>query len=86
MSSTCCMHLYGPRVRWCDARICWPASGTRWLGEALGKVENQITSPKDALKELAAEINQAIRTNLERRSDLRKTYEKRMGKPYEGMK
>ena len=54
----------------------------RWLHERVGEVENELMGPEEAMKALAAEINQRIRLNLERRGDLQKKYEVLTGRPY----
>ena len=55
---------------------------SRWIGVYTEKVENKLLTPKDALMQLAAQINETIRLNLERRPDLQKLYTQRTGKPY----
>ncbi|BDI28993.1 hypothetical protein CCAX7_10440 [Capsulimonas corticalis] len=55
---------------------------SRWYGDYMGKVENQLMTPAQAMKALTAQINQQIRTNLERRPDLQKKYEQVTGKKY----
>ena len=55
---------------------------TRWIGEYVEKVENRIVTPAQATKLLSAQIDQQIRTNLERRPDLQKKYEQVTGKKY----
>jgi len=42
----------------------------RWLSERIGQVENKLVSPEEAMRSLAAEINEKIRQNIERRPDL----------------
>jgi ABC-type glycerol-3-phosphate transport system substrate-binding protein len=51
----------------------------RWLDEALSKVENRLASPEQVMRAMAAEINQRIRRNLERRTDLQRHFEKITG-------
>lgn len=55
---------------------------TRWIGVYTEKVENRLLTPKEAMQQLAAQIDDTIRTNLERRPDLQKLYTERTGKPY----
>ena len=55
---------------------------SRWIGEYVEKVENQLLTPPQALRALAAQINDQIQINLERRPDLQKLYEQRTGSPY----
>jgi multiple sugar transport system substrate-binding protein len=55
---------------------------SRWYTEYVQKVENRILTPPQAMKMLAAQIDQQIRTNLERRPDLQKKYEQVTGKQY----
>lgn len=43
----------------------------RWVIEMLGRVENRVVSPEEAARQLAAEINRAIRRNIEREPQLR---------------
>lgn len=59
-----------------------PQLSSRWLGEYIEKVENQILTPQQATKMLAAQVNRQIRINLERRPDLQKKFEERTGRPY----
>ncbi|MGH7214771.1 MAG: ABC transporter substrate-binding protein [Tepidisphaeraceae bacterium] len=54
----------------------------RWFQERIDAVENGITSPEDAMRSLATEVNQTIRINLERRPDLRRKYEQVTGKKW----
>jgi multiple sugar transport system substrate-binding protein len=54
----------------------------RWLKEHIEKVENNVMRPEDAMHALAAQINQLIRVNLERRPDLQRKYEQVTGRPY----
>lgn len=54
----------------------------RWFQETIDKVENQIVSPRDAMRQLASDIDETIRINLERRPDLQRRYERETGKPY----
>ena len=51
----------------------------RWVLETINKVENRLLPPDEAMRQLAAEINQRIRLNLQRRSDLRRRFEKLAG-------
>ena len=48
----------------------------------IGKIENRLVTPEEGMKALAAEINQRIRTNLERRDDLQRTFRQVTGRPY----
>ncbi|HEV2474809.1 MAG TPA: extracellular solute-binding protein, partial [Chthonomonadales bacterium] len=54
----------------------------RWLQEAIDKVENRLLSPAAAMKQLAAEINETIRLNLERGPDLQRRFEEATGRAY----
>ena len=54
----------------------------RWVTEMIGKIENRLVTPEEGMKALAAEINQRIRTNLERRDDLQRTFRQVTGRPY----
>lgn len=54
----------------------------RWVQECIGEIESRILEPEQAMRKLAAEINEAIRRNLERRPDLQRKYEKVTGRPY----
>ncbi len=45
-------------------------------------MENRLQTPEEAMRFLAAEINQAIRLNLERRPDLQQRYEAVTGRRY----
>jgi multiple sugar transport system substrate-binding protein len=60
----------------------------RWLTEAVDGVENQVkrdgveVGPEQTMRNLAHEIRQTIRRNLERRPDLQRKYEEVTGKPY----
>jgi multiple sugar transport system substrate-binding protein len=54
----------------------------RWLRERIDKVENKVLAPAEALRGLAAEIDERIRRNLERRSDLRRKFEKVTGRKW----
>jgi multiple sugar transport system substrate-binding protein len=54
----------------------------RWFRERIEKVENQQLAPDAAMRELAKEINQQIRINLERRPDLQRKYEQVTGRAY----
>jgi hypothetical protein len=54
----------------------------RWLGERVGEIENRLAGPEAAMKALAAEINQRIRLNLERKPHLREKYEERTGRKW----
>lgn len=44
----------------------------RWLDERVGKVENKLLTPADAMRGLAAEVDAEIARNLARRPDLAK--------------
>jgi len=46
----------------------------RWLTERLGQVENGLVGPEEAMKSLAAEVDERIRLNLIRRPDLREKF------------
>ncbi|MDX1931389.1 MAG: extracellular solute-binding protein [Capsulimonadales bacterium] len=59
-----------------------PALVARWTTEHVEKVENRLMTPEQSLKELAAQIELAIRIHLERRPDLRKKFEERTGRQY----
>ena len=54
----------------------------RWVSEIISKVENRLVTPEDGLRALAGEINQRIRRNLERRSDLQRKFEKVTGRKW----
>ena len=54
----------------------------RWFQERVEAIENKLQSPPDAMRSLAAEINQKIRHNLERRPDLQRKFEQVTGRPY----
>lgn len=43
----------------------------RWVIEMLGRVENRVVTPAEAARQLAAEVNRAIRRNIEREPQLR---------------
>ena len=51
-------------------------------GKTISKVENQLVSPEEGMRALAAEINQRIRRNLERRGDLRQKFRDATGKDW----
>ncbi len=55
---------------------------SRWISEYVAKAENQLLTPKQAMQQLASQIDQTIRLNLERRPDLQKQYERRTGQSY----
>ncbi len=55
---------------------------SRWIQETIEKVENRLLPPDQALRTLAAQIDERIRLNLERRPDLQKKYMQITGKPY----
>ena len=57
---------------------------TRWLQERIDAVENKLLTPEAAMKSLAGEINQNIRTNIARRPDLQRRYEEATGAKYTG--
>jgi multiple sugar transport system substrate-binding protein len=54
----------------------------RWVVETISKVENGLVAPPEAMRALAAEINQRIRRNLARRGDLRRKFAKVTGKAW----
>ncbi len=54
----------------------------RWLDETVQKVDNRLLPPREALRELAAQVNRQIRLNLERQPALQKLYEQRTGRAY----
>jgi multiple sugar transport system substrate-binding protein len=58
------------------------AEVSRWQGDYIGKVENNLMTPQQAMDALAEQINQQIRLNLERRPDLQKEFEEQTGKTY----
>jgi multiple sugar transport system substrate-binding protein len=58
------------------------AEVSRWQGDYIGKVENKLMTPQQALDALATQIDQQIRLNLERRPDLQKEFAEQTGKPY----
>jgi multiple sugar transport system substrate-binding protein len=51
------------------------AQTQRWLLETLGRIENHVVTPEQAARELAAEINRAIDTNIARDPRLRRRVE-----------
>jgi len=55
----------------------------RWLTERIEQVENQLVRPKEAFGELAQQINDRIKLNLQRRPDLRRKYEAVTGRQYQ---
>ena len=61
-----------------------PAVVSRWLLERIALVENQLATPEEAMTSLAGEVNRRIRTNLERRPDLRRKYKEVTGTDYVG--
>ena len=58
------------------------AEVSRWEGDYVGDVENNLMTPQQAMDKLAEQIDEQIRLNLERRPDLQKVYEQQTGKPY----
>lgn len=54
----------------------------RWLQEAINRVENNLQSPQEAMRELAAGVNARIRRNLERSANLREEYKAITGREY----
>jgi multiple sugar transport system substrate-binding protein len=55
---------------------------SRWIGDSVAEVENQLQTPAQALNALAAQIDQEIRLNLQRQPALQKLYEQRSGRSY----
>lgn len=55
---------------------------SRWTQEYVEKVENRLLTPPQAMRALAAQIDQQIRLNLERQPALQKLYAQRTGRPY----
>ena len=54
----------------------------RWFTEEIDKIENNIATPQQAMQSLTAQINSKIRTNLERRPDLQRSYQTITGHAY----
>jgi len=54
----------------------------RWVSEMISKVENRLISSPEAMRALAAEINQRVRRNLGRRPDLQRRFEKVTGRKW----
>jgi multiple sugar transport system substrate-binding protein len=54
----------------------------RWIGERIDQVENKLTSPEDAMRGLAQEVNQTIRRDLEREPRLQRKYKDITGQDY----
>lgn len=48
-----------------------PAQITRWILEAIGKIENRVLTPDEAARQLAAEVNKTIQRNIAREPALR---------------
>jgi multiple sugar transport system substrate-binding protein len=59
-----------------------PSQVNRWMASTIQEVENNLLTPREAMQSLADQIDQQIRTNLARRTDLQKQYEKVTGRPY----
>ena len=57
-----------------------------WYLEAIQRVENKVQTPATAFSVMAAEINERIQTNLQRRSDLQRKFETVTGRPYSSSK
>ena len=53
----------------------------RWLRQAVESVENGA-DPEEKMRQLAGEVNERIRLNLERRPRLQERFERRTGRPY----
>lgn len=54
----------------------------RWFKDRIEQVENRVLGPEEAMRALAADVNQQIRINLERRPDLQRKYAAVTGRPY----
>jgi len=54
----------------------------RWVKETVERVENELVAPEEGVRALAAEINQRIRRNLERRGDLQRKFAQVTGRPW----
>lgn len=54
----------------------------RWIWEAQGYVDSKIKTPEKAMRDVANEVNNTIRTNLERRPDLQARFERMTGKKW----
>ena len=53
----------------------------RWLRQAVESVENGA-DPEEKMRQLAGEVNERIRLNLQRRPRLQERFERRTGRPY----
>ncbi len=54
----------------------------RWTKERVERVENRLETPEEAMRGFADEIDRQIRTNLQRRPDLRQRYREVTGREW----